>query len=346
MRTPSLLYAACAIGLTAAALSVPANADDKTVLTVYSTLQKEVLTPYAAAFSKAHPEIEIAWVRDAGGVIHARLLAEKDNPRADVLFGVPVTDIVGLSQEGLIQPYAPKDYKKLQAKFYDKNDPPLWTGLEMYLNVICFNTVEAQKKGIPKPEHWTDLAKPIYKGQIAMPNPTMSNTGYGYVHSWIQKMGEEKAWKFLSDLHENIAVYTNSSSTPCKYASNGEYVVGLSTDLTGPFLKTKGAPIDLLVPDNETAWDIESTAMVKGSKHPEAAKVLIDWGASHEAHALFNKYYGAVGMDDLNHGPPNSIPDGASKAANYSVEWAINNRQRILTDWAKRFDSKSEPKSN
>lgn len=338
------LSTAFAIGL--AAVASGAASAQQTTLTVYSTLQKEVLTPYAAAFEKAHPEIKIAWIRDAGGVIHARLLAEKDNPKADVLFGVPVTDIVGLYKEGLIEPYAPKDYMKLQAKFRDSHDPPIWTGLEMYLNVICFNTVEAEKRGIPKPKSWADLADPIYKGQVAMPNPTMSNTGYGYVHSWIQKNGEEKTWNFLDKLHENVSVYTNSSSTPCKYAASGEYVVGLSTDLTGPFLKTKGAPIDLLVPGDETAWDIEATAMIKGSKNPEPAKVLINWGASREAHELFNKYYGAVGMDGLNKGPPNSIPNGAEKAANYSVEWSIDNRQRILTEWAKRYDSKSEPKAN
>lgn len=345
-RTGYLKSTAWALGLAAAFVTSSAVAQDKTVLTVYTTLQKEVLTPYETAFEAAHPEIDVTWIRDAGGVIHARLLAERDNPRADVLFGVPVTNIVSLARDGLIEPYAPKDYMKLQPKFRDTNDPPLWTGLEMYLNVLCFNTVEAEAKGIPQPKHWTDLADPVYKGQIAMPNPTMSNTGFGYVHSWIQKMGEEKAWDFLSKLHENVAVYTNSSSTPGKYAASGEYVVGLSTDLTCPFLKTKGAPIEILVPDDETAWDIESTAMVKGSKHPELAKVMIDWGASREAHELFNKYYGAVGMDDLNNGPPNSVPNGAAKAADYSVEWSIDNRQRILEEWAKRFDSKSEPKAN
>ena len=344
MNTPKILLSATfAVGM-AAAMSSPVSA--KTALTVYSTLQKEVLTPYEQAFEAANPDIDVTWVRDAGGVIHARLLAERDNVRADVLFGVPVTNIVSLARDGLIEPYAPKDYMKLQPMFRDKNNPPLWTGLEMYLNIVCFNTVEAEKRGLPKPKTWADLANPIYKGQIAMPNPTMSNTGYGYVHSWIQKMGDEKAWAFLDKLHENVSVYTNSSSTPCKYASTGEYVIGLSTDLTGPFLKTKGAPIDLLVPSDETAWDIESTAMVKGSKNPEAAKRMIDWGASKEAHTLFNKYYGSVGMDDLNNGPQNSIPNGAAKAQNYSVEWSIDNRQRILSEWAKKYDSKSEPKSN
>ena len=71
--------AAWSLGLAAALLSTSALAQDKTVLTVYSTLQKEVLTPYENAFETAHPDIDITWIRDAGGVIHARLLAERDN---------------------------------------------------------------------------------------------------------------------------------------------------------------------------------------------------------------------------------------------------------------------------
>lgn len=49
-------------------------------------------------------------------------------------------------------------------------------------------------------------------------------------------------------------------------------------------------------------------------------------------------------MDGLNNGPPNLIADGASKIADYSLEWSADNRLRILEEWTKRFDSKSEPK--
>jgi iron(III) transport system substrate-binding protein len=285
-------------------------------------------------------------VRDAGGVIHSRLLAERSNPRVDIIFGLPVTDIVGLYKEGLIEPYAPKGYEQLKPRFRDASATPVWTGLEMYLNVICFNTVEAQKRNLPRPAKWADLTNPVYRGQIAMPSPAMSNTGYGYVHGWMQGMGESAAWDFMDKLHQNVAVYTSSSATPCKYASTGEYAIGLSTDLTGPQMKTKGAPIDLIVPTDKTAWDIEAMALPKGSKHPEAAKLMLDWGVTREASQTFNKYYGIVGIPGLNNGPPNSIPDGYALAADYSVEWSIDNRDRLIAEWFRRYNAKSEPKGN
>jgi len=342
MKALAVAGAACVLGLPAHA---QAPAGGKTQLTVYTSLQKEVLAAYEEAFRKVHPEIQIGWVRDAGGVIHARLLAERNNPRADVIFGLPVTDILSLEKEGLIERYAPKGYESLKPKFKDKNDPPIWTGIDMYLNVICFNTVEAKKRNLPKPEHWADLAKPIYKGQVAMPNPAASNTGYGYVHSWLQSMGEQKGWKFMDALHENVSVYTNSSSTPCKLASTGEYAIGLSTDLTAPMLKTKGAPIDIVIPVDKTAWDIESKAMVKNSKHPEAAKQLLDWGTSRAANEEFIKYIGSVGLPNLkNSPPPNSLVNGDAMAADLDLQWSIDNRSRIIAEWSKRYSSKSEPK--
>jgi iron(III) transport system substrate-binding protein len=345
-RLSSAVAGVAVAAVTAAALSAseaPAQAQGAPVtLTAYTSLQKEVLAPYEAAFRKAHPEIQIAWVRDAGGVIHSRLLAERANPRADIIFGLPVTDIVGLYNEGLTEPYAPKGYEALKPRFRDQRNPPAWTGLEMYLNVICFNTVEAKRRNLPVPKTWSDLQNPVYRGQIAMPSPAMSNTGYGYVQSWVQEMGEAPAWAFMDALDKNVAIYTSSSATPCKLASQGEYALGLSTDLTGPMLKTKGAPIDLVIPDDKTAWDVESVALPKGSRHPDAAKTMIDWSVSKEASEVFNKYYGIVGVPGLNNGPENSVPDGDTHAANYSIDWAITNRDRILAEWTKRYEAKSE----
>lgn len=339
-----LLIGAIALALASLA-DAQSAAPGKVQLTVYTSLQKEVLAAYEEAFRKAHPDIQIGWVRDAGGVIHARLLAERQNPRADVIFGLPVTDILSLEKEGMIERYGPKGYENLKPKFKDKNNPPIWTGIDMYLNVICFNTVEAKKRNLPRPVHWTDLSNPVYKGQIAMPNPAASNTGYGYVHSWLQTMGEQPGWKFMDALHDNVAVYTNSSSTPCKLASTGEYAIGLSTDLTAPMMKTKGAPIDIVVPVDKTAWDIESKAMVKNSKNPEAAKKLLDWGTSRAANEEYIKFIGSVGLPNLtNVPPPNSIVGGDAMAADLDLQWSIDNRSRIIGEWSKRYSSKSESK--
>ena len=145
------------------------------------------------------------WVRDSTGVITAKLLAEKANPQADVVMGVAASSLALLDTEGMLMPYAPLNLDAIMAKYRDKKNPPAWFGMDVWGATVCFNTVEAKKRNLPKPETWKDLTKPIYKGQIVMPNPASSGTGYFDVTAWLTLWGEKGGWDYMDKLHENIA---------------------------------------------------------------------------------------------------------------------------------------------
>ncbi|MGH8858046.1 MAG: ABC transporter substrate-binding protein, partial [Polaromonas sp.] len=205
-----------------------AQAADKTTLLVYTALETDQLKVYRESFEKANPAVAIKWVRDSTGVITAKLLAEKANPQADVVMGVAASSLAILDQEQMLAAYEPKGFKELNAQYSDSAKPPKWVGMDVWGATVCFNTVEAQKRGLPKPESWKDLAKPVYKGQITMPNPASSGTGYFDVTAWLQLFGEQEGWKYMDALHENIALYTHSGSKPCKQAGAGEFAIGIS----------------------------------------------------------------------------------------------------------------------
>lgn len=81
--------------LFAATLSLAAlaagSAFAETRLTVYTAFEAEQLEAYKVAFEKANPDIKIDWIRDSTGVVTAKLLAEKENPQADVVWGLAAT---------------------------------------------------------------------------------------------------------------------------------------------------------------------------------------------------------------------------------------------------------------
>src|SRR5262245_33842436 len=212
----------------------------KATLTVYTALEADDLKKYAARFNEDHPDIEIKWVRDSTGVITAKLLAEKANPQADVVWGVSATSLMVLKLEGMLLPYAPKGVEKLDAAFRDRDNPPAWVGMDAYVAVICFNTIEAQKKNLPRPASWQDLTKPVYKGAIVMPNPASSGTGFLQVSAWLQGFGDAEGWKYMDALHQNMAVYTHSGSKPCTMAGAGEYPVGISFEFRAARVKKQG----------------------------------------------------------------------------------------------------------
>ena len=316
----------------------------KTQLTVYTALETDQLKAYQEGFNKANPDIEIVWVRDSTGVITAKLLAEKANPKADVVMGVAATSMAIFDAEGMLQAYAPQGLARIAPSYRDPKNPPAWVGMDVWGATICFNTVEAQKRNIPKPETWKDLTKPVYKGQIVMPHPASSGTGFFDVTAWLQIYGEAEGWKFMDGLHENIAQYMHSGSRPCASAANGEYVAGISFEYRANREKAQGKPIDLVFPKEGLGWDLEAIGVYKGTKNQAAAQKLLDWAISDAAMALYAKNFAIVAVPALSQPLPNVPADYASRLAKNDFAWAAKNRDRILAEWSKRYESKAAPK--
>jgi iron(III) transport system substrate-binding protein len=314
-------------------------------LTVYTAVEAEDLPRYAAAFNEDHPDIKINWVRDSTGVITAKLLAEKDNPQADVIWGLAATSLLLMKGEDMLEPYAPAGVEKLDPKFVDKSNPPAWTGMDAWVAAVCYNTVEGEKNGVPAPASWKDLTKPEYKGHIIMPNPNSSGTGFLDVSSWLQMFGQDGGWAYMDGLHENIARYTHSGSAPCKLAAAGETTIGVSFAFRGAKSKAAGAPIEIIVPSEGVGWDMEATAIVAGTDDLDAAKTLVDWTITKKANELYNSGYAVVAYPGVAK-PVKYFPDGIVDAMiDNDFEFAANNRGEILAEWAKRYDGKSDPKN-
>jgi iron(III) transport system substrate-binding protein len=335
------------ITLTAAATAaslLAATAAQAVELTVYTAVEAEDLKRYAETFNQDHPDITINWVRDSTGVITAKLLAEKNNPQADVVWGLAATSLLLLKTEGMLEAYAPKGVEMLDKKFVDKSTPPAWVGMDAWVASVCFNTVEGEKLGLPAPKSWKDLTKPVYAGHVIMPNPNSSGTGFLDVSSWLQMFGEKDGWAYMDALHQNIARYTHSGSAPCKLAASGEIPIGVSFAFRGAKSKADGAPIDIIVPEEGVGWDMEATAIVAGTSKLEAAKTLVDWSITKKANEMYNTGYAVVAMPGVAK-PVKFFPENlVEKMIDNDFEFAANNRAKILEEWQKRYDSKSDPK--
>lgn len=332
--------AAAAIGVMSAGI-----AHAKTDLLVYTAVEADELKGFKNAFEADYPDINIKWVRDSTGIITSKLLAEKDNPKADIVWGVAATSLLLLSTHDYFQGYAPKGVEKLDKLYYDtKNPKPLWVGQRAWIASICFNTVEGEKHKLPVPQTWDDLTKPVYKGHVIMPNPNSSGTGFLDVSSWIQIKGEDAAWKYMDALHTNIARYTHSGSKPCKLAAKGEIPIGVSFAYRGAKSKNAGAPLEIVAPAEGVGWDLEAFAIVSNTKNLKAAQALADWSVTEKANKIYNEAYAVVAMPGIAKPVKNFPPNIGKKMIKNDFQWAADNRIRILDEWRKRYDGKSEPK--
>jgi iron(III) transport system substrate-binding protein len=339
-----LAAAAAAVPLAALLAAGSVDAQQRTQLLVYTALETDQLKAYEEGFRKSNPDVELRWVRDSTGIITAKLLAEKANPQADVVMGVAASSLQILDSEGLLEAYQPKGFDALNPKFSDAKRPPTWVGMDVWGATVCFNTVEAAKRNIPKPESWKDLTKPVYKGQVTMPHPASSGTGFFDVTAWLQIWGEAEGWKFMDALHENIAQYTHSGSKPCRQSGAGEFVVGISFEYRANQVKASGAPVELVFPKEGLGWDIEAIGIMKASKKIDAAKRLADWAASKEANELYSRNFAIVAHREVSKPLPNVPANYEQMLVKNDFAWAAKNRDAILTEWNKRYNAKAEPK--
>ncbi len=317
---------------------------EKASILVYTALEDDQIPPYLESFKEQYPDIEVNVVRESTGIITARLLAEKDNPQADVVWGVAATSLLVADEEGLLEPYAPKGLERVNPKFRDPNDPPHWVGIDVYMSGICVNTVEVEKLGLPIPQSWKDLLDPVYKGYIVMPNPNSSGTGYLSVAGILQLFGEEEGWAYLDALHENIDQYLHSGSKPCKMAGAGEYPIGISFAYRGLIQASKGEPVLTVFPQEGSGWELEANALIKKDKIKEEAKIFLDWAISDDAMKAYAKSFPVTSVPTDEPIPQGYVQDPVGQLIDNDLAWAATNRERILDEWLKRYDTKSAPK--
>ncbi|MGC5327430.1 putative 2-aminoethylphosphonate ABC transporter substrate-binding protein [Brevibacillus sp. SYSU BS000544] len=322
-----------------------ANSGSPSELTVYTALEDDQIKTYLESFKQANPSIKLNIVRDSTGIITAKLLAEKENPQADVVWGVAATSLLVLDQNNLLEGYSPKGIERVSPEFKDNQEPAHWVGIDAWETAFIANTVELEKKKLPVPQSYEDLIKPEYKGMIVMPNPSSSGTGLLTVNGLNQLMGEADAWKYMDKLHENIALYTHSGSKPAKMAAAGEYPIGISFGYRGITEKKKGAPVEVIFPKEGSGWDVEANALMKKPQIKPEAKLFLDWAISDEVVKEYNKNFAIVSIKQEG----NVIPEGYTKnpmeqLIKLDLGQAAKKRDQVLKEWDKRYSTKSEPK--
>jgi iron(III) transport system substrate-binding protein len=325
--------------------AVSASAQQRTRLQVYTTLEVYSINAFKKAFEADNPDLEISWMRDATGVVTARILAEQGSQRGDAIWGLAVTSTMLLKERGLLEPYAPKNLAALKPSFRDPEDPPAYVGMEGWVAAVCFNTAEARKLGLPRPQSWFDLVEPVFKGKITMPHPASSGTGYFHVSAWIQMFGEEKAWAFMDRLHDNIAFYVHSGSQPCKMAAAGEFALGISAETSAAEVRAKGAPIDGLLMKEGGGWEMDTAAILRGTRNLDAAKRLMDFAASRKANELYATFVSQVAMPGIVSNIPGYPAGVAESMIKNDFAWASANRTRILAEWTRRYEGKAAKKN-
>ncbi|MEO8485252.1 MAG: extracellular solute-binding protein [Betaproteobacteria bacterium] len=309
-------------------------------ITVYTALEEDDVRVYLAEFAKAKPSIKVNVLRLSTGDLAARIVAEKANPRMDVIWGTALTQMVDPRILEMAEPYRPAGIEGVKAQF--KDPAGRWFATTGYFAGFCVNTEVLKKNNLPMPTSWQDLLNPVYKGQIVMPNAASSGTGYLQIVSLLQMKGEERGWQYLKDLDKNIAQYIKSGSRPCKAAATGEYAIGLSFAFSGVKQIIEGYPVKLVIPSEGAGYEIEVSMLMKTSKNKEDAKQFLDWLLTLDAAKLYGE---RAEMSSVPGAKPTEavlkagLPVDVS-AVLYKMDFdaSAKNKDRILSEWKQKIE--------
>ncbi len=278
-------------------------------LTVYTAFEDDQIDKYIASFKELYPNIDVDVIRESTGTLVAKVIAEKDNPVADVIWGTSASVLLQLEPYGIIKGYRPEGTDLLDPKFYDsKDEEPLWTGCDVYETAFLVNTQVCEEAGVPVPQSFADLIDPCYKGMIVMPDPTSSGTGMLTVNGILQIMGEEKGWEYMEALNKNIANYTTSGSKPAKMAAAGECGIGISFGYRCATLLAEGYPVEVVFPTEGCGWDVEANCLIAKDTINPAAYTFLDWAISDVAMEEYATEYPITGRGIIG-----DIPEGYSE---------------------------------
>ena len=318
-----------------------AAAKDRVV--VYTSLENEEIVEYLKVAKKELSDLDIQAIRLSTGELGARMLAERDNPQADCIWGWAVTNMSEFIPKGMLVPYKPKNWEKIPANF--KEPQGYWTAIDLYAAALVPNTKVLTQKNLPMPKGWNDLLNPAYKDMLIMPNPASSGTGFLQVASLLVLMDpdyktkpveQNKAWEFLKKLDKNMGQYIKSGSKPAKLTAAGEYAIGCSFAFVYSSLKKKGFPVALVMPEEGAGFELEANALLKGAKNEAAAKKFLDWAISKNAMQEYAKFKLGVTYPGIS-GPKDMPALESIKLAPMDFPWQSKNRAKILEVWQGHF---------
>ncbi|MFC5387148.1 ABC transporter substrate-binding protein [Aquamicrobium segne] len=228
--------------------------------------------------------ISTTFLRLSAGEAVNRVRAEKARPQASIVYGIGLPSMMTLKDEGLLEAYRPAGVENIPSKYVDPEG--YWTGIDVDFIGFVSNKQFLEETGLKAPQSWEDLLKPEYKGQVCLGSPATSGTGYLFIATVLQIMGEKDGWEYLKRFNENVAQYTRSGIGPTQLVGRGEVGIGIlfAHDILGSI--HKGFPLEMSLPEEGTGYDLFCAVMLKDAPEPEAAKAFLDWAVTAESQEI------------------------------------------------------------
>ena len=290
------------LGTSPKALAQPAAAMTPHEKELYEAAKKEggELTWYTAhsdditaqalgrSFESTYPGIKVNVLRTTAQVAYQRITQEikASAIQCDVLSSTDIGHSVELKARGAFEKYIPENSSKV-LDIYKGYDPDgYYFVTSAGLIGIGYNTAKIKEADAPK--NWTDLLDPKWKDNIALGHPGFS----GYVGTWALTLRNKYGWEFFEKLAKSNPRVGRSIVDTVTMLNAGESAIAGSGPV-GVLLDSvkKGNPLAMVYPTDGSVLIIAPSSIMKGAKHPNAARLFMEFLMSEGASRIWVEHY-------------------------------------------------------
>ena len=306
-------------------------------LVLYCSPQIEWCNLMVEAF-ETETGIRVAMTRKSSGETFAQIAAEARNPRGDVWWGGTGDPHLQAAEEDLTEEYRSPMLDQLHDWARRQAEQSNYRTVGIYAGALGFgyNSDVLAQKGLPAPACWKDLADPVYRDEIEIANPNSSGTAYTALATFVQLFGEDEAFDFLRELHQNISQYTRSGAAPITDAARGETTIGIVFLHDAVTQVVEQFPIVPVAPCEGTGYEIGSMSIIKGARNMDSAKRFYDWALSAEVQELARNAKAYQVPSNAGAVAPPEAPDFATIQLidyDFALYGSSDERTRLLSKW-------------
>ncbi len=232
--------------------------------------------------------IKVTFVKsgDAGMLLNQAILT-KNNPIADVLYGVDNTFLSRALQEDLFIPYPSPEIANINPAFILDSQSRV---IPVDYGDVCLNYEIAYFRThvLALPKTLEDLTKPEYKDMLVVENPATSSPGLAFLLATIANFGDPGYLEYWNRLKSNgvvivdgweTAYYTNFSAS----SGQGEqpmvvsYASSPAVEVLFADPPRTDAPTASLISKGMCFRQVEFVGILKGTKELKVAQRFIDF---------------------------------------------------------------------
>jgi len=234
--------------------------------------------------SKYNAQIRFLKAGDTGTAVNKAVLA-KENPLADVFYGVDNTFLSRALEEDIFEPYTSPALDEIPEAF--KLDPEN-RALPVDYGDVCLNYDIAflNELGIDPPKSLDDLLDPAYESLLVIQNPATSSPGLAFLLATIGHFGEGGYLEYWRGLVENDVLVVNDWETTyynefTRWGGTRPIVVSYGSSPPFEVIYAEEPiekPPTAAVTEDETCFrQIEFVGILKGTTNRDLAEAWVDF---------------------------------------------------------------------